>query len=336
MLKSSTVTERDQRASRLQRHRLIGTEPAVGVDQPEPLPLRPTEATRESIRLPEERSYLIRRDDYPHPLCTWNYHPEWEIHFIPEARGFAYVGDHIGTFEPGHIALCGRNLPHNWVSPGLVAPGRDYVLQFDAERLASQASLLPELRVLQALTPLAERGIELTGSTAREIGALVAELEHASPARGLGLFIEILERFERSPEKRLLASPGFVTGYAPLANGRHARVDFALQILQSSPGTSMQEAAEIVGMCPSSFSRSFKALTGMNFSIYQRAVRISRARSLLAGTTDPITDICFESGFSNLSNFNRAFLRETGLTPRAYRKAAQIRTTSRLDPSAAT
>ena len=85
---------------------------------------RPTEALRESIVLPPDRSYLIRRDDYPHPLCTWNYHPEWEIHYIPEARGFAYVGDHIGSFEPGTVSLCGRNLPHNWVSPGLVAAGR--------------------------------------------------------------------------------------------------------------------------------------------------------------------------------------------------------------------
>lgn len=314
-------------ATRLQRHRLV--DPTPGADKP--LGLRPTEATRESIHLPQDRSYLIRRDDYPHPLCTWNYHPEWEIHFLPEARGFAYVGDYIGSFEPGHVALCGKNLPHNWVSPGLVAPGRDYVLQFDAEQLMAQAPILAELRVLQRLAPLSERGIALAGREAAEVGALIMALEHAPQAQGLGIFVEILNRFALAKDSYLLASPGFASGYAPLAGGRHARVDNAMQLLQSSPAITMQEAAESVGAEPSAFSRSFKALTGMTFSAYQRAVRISRARSLLSETRDPITDICFEAGFSNLSNFNRTFLQETGMTPREYRRAAQIRSTSRLD-----
>lgn len=313
--------------SRLERHRLVGATPDSAT---RPLPLRPTEATRETILIPEDRSYLIRRDDYPHPLCTWNYHPEWEIHYIPDARGFAFVGDHIGSFEPGHIALCGRNLPHNWVSPGLVAPGRDYVLQFDADQLLA-GPLLAELRVLQQLAPLSERGIALSGPEAAEAGRLMIALEQAPPARGLGLFVEILTCFARARNAALMASPGFTTGYAPMANGRHARVNSAMQLLQSTPSISMHEAATSVGAEPSTFSRSFRALTGMTFSEYQRAVRISRARSLLADTRLPVTEVCFEAGFANLSNFNRIFLRETGMTPRQYRGVANIRTTSRLE-----
>ncbi|WP_112310531.1 AraC family transcriptional regulator [Pseudogemmobacter bohemicus] len=314
--------------TRLQRHRLVDL--SEDSDSPLPLALRPTEATRESIRIPEERSYLIRRDDYPHPLCTWNYHPEWEIHFIPEARGFVYVGDHIGSFEPGHIALCGSNLPHNWVSPGLVAPGRDYVLQFNAGHLLDAGPRLAELRPLQTLLPLAERGIELRGEEAAEAGALMIALEQAPPAQGLGLFVGILALFARAENIRLLASPGFVSGYAPHASGRHARVNDAIQLLQSNPAITMYEAARSVRAAPSAFSRSFRALTGMTFTDYQRAVRISRVCSLLAETDIAITDAGFEAGFSNLSNFNRTFRQETGMTPREYRKIAKIRTISRL------
>lgn len=312
-----------RQGKRLQRHRQIGADG-------EPLPLRPTEAMRESIKIPPDRSYLIRRDDYPHPLCTWNYHPEWEIHFVPDARGYAYVGDYIGSFEPGHIALCGTNLPHNWVSPGLVAPGRDYVLQFDADRLMSQDNPMAELWPLQALAPKAERGIALSGPEAAEAGALIIALEQAPPARGLGIFAEILERFAHATSPQLLASPGFASGYAHLASGRHARINDAMQLLQSTPSVSMNEAAAFVGAEPSAFSRSFKSLTGMTFSAYQRELRISRARTLLAETQASITDICFDAGFLNLSNFNRTFLNETGMTPREYRKVSNIRTISRL------
>ena len=191
-------------------------------------PLRSTAARRESITIPENRSYLIRRDDYPHPLSTWNYHPQWEIHFIPNARGFVYVGDHIGSFEQGHIALCGSNLPHNWLSPGLVQSGRDYVLQFDAELLLQASHVVSELRSLHALAPLAERGIELTGREANEAGNLMVALHETSPTKGIGLFAEILSVFSEADERRLLASPGFATEYAPLARGRHAKINLLL------------------------------------------------------------------------------------------------------------
>ncbi len=325
------------RSSYIWPNQQIAPRPANEIDDAplaSPRPLRPTEATRESITIPEDRSYLIRRDDYPHPLCTWNYHPEWEIHFIPDARGFIYVGDHIGSFEHGHIALCGSNLPHNWVSPGLVQPARDYVLQFDAARLLQASQAVSELRSLRALSPMAERGIALEGKAAAEAGDLMIQLLHASPAQGLGLFASILSLFAETSERRLLASPGFASGYAPHARGRHAKIDRAMQHLQATPSISMQEAADLVGANASTFSRSFKILTGMTFSDYQRTVRISRACSLLSDTSNAITDICFDSGYSNLSNFNRAFLKETGMTPRAYRKVANIRTISQLKSNA--
>lgn len=90
----------------------------------------------------------------------------------------------------------------------------------------------------------------------------------------------------------------------------------------------MHEVGQEVGFEPSAFSRAFRRLTGMNFSDYSRSVRVWRARILLSETQTSIADICFEAGFNNLSNFNRTFRLETGLTPRAYRKAARIRAKS--------
>ncbi|HCL64598.1 MAG TPA: AraC family transcriptional regulator [Rhizobium sp.] len=292
-------------------------------------------ATREQIVLPGEASYLIRRDDYPNPICIWNYHPEWEIHFIPDAHGFAYVGDYIGPFKPGHLVLAGTNLPHNWITPGAPPlPGRDMVLQFDADALMGVRAICPEFEVLHRLKPMAERGIEIVGREAHEIGAKILAL-HASRNRGgLGLFIEILNAIEAAPQKRLLASEHFISVYNQLSDRRHRRIDQAIQIMQSSPGAQMREVAERVGLEPSAFSRAFRRLTGMNFSDYSRSVRVWLARTLLSESDLPITDICFEAGFNNLSNFNRYFRMETGLTPRAYRKAAKIRAKSMISPAA--
>nr|WP_246301797.1 helix-turn-helix transcriptional regulator [Rhizobium rhizolycopersici] len=63
----------------------------------------------------------------------------------------------------------------------------------------------------------------------------------------------------------------------------------------------MSEVADRVGLEPSAFSRAFRRLTGMNFSDYSRSLRVWRARTLLSENEMPITDICFEAGFNNLS-----------------------------------
>lgn len=281
-------------------------------------------ATREQIVIPSGRSYLIRRDDYPNPICIWNYHPEWEIHYIPDANGFAYVGDYIGPFSAGHLVICGTNLPHNWVTPGTPKlPGRDLVLQFDAEALIAISTTCPEFDVLQRVSSMARRGIEVLGEEALQIGDMIIKLhEHGA---SLGLFVDILNAIEHAPIKRLLASEAFLTAYSHISDKRFRRIDKAIQILQSNPSIQMHDVAQAVGLEVSAFSRAFRRLTGMNFSAYSRSLRVWRARTLLAQSETPITDICFESGFSNLSNFNRYFRIETGLTPREYRRAAQIR-----------
>lgn len=48
---------------------------------------------------------------------------------------------------------------------------------------------------------------------------------------------------------------------------------------------------------------------------------MSHACKLLLSQEYPVSQICFESGFNNLSNFNRVFKKITGQTPRAYQQA---------------
>ena len=65
--------------------------------------------------------------------------------------------------------------------------------------------------------------------------------------------------------------------------------------------------------------------TGNTYSDHLGSLRIWTARKLLAETNMPITDVCYEAGFNNISNFNRAFLRAAGIVPSHYRKAMRER-----------
>jgi AraC-like DNA-binding protein len=90
-------------------------------------------------------------------------------------------------------------------------------------------------------------------------------------------------------------------------------------------GVRMSEAAALVGMSEPTFSKYFKRATGQNFSDLVRKLRLAHARRLLEHSDKPISDICYEVGFSNLSNFNRHFLNDAGETPRSYRQRTQGR-----------
>ena len=75
-------------------------------------------------------------------------------------------------------------------------------------------------------------------------------------------------------------------------------------------------------MNESTFSRFFKRNAGSTFTDHLAKLRIGRACDLLANSGLPVTDICYEVGNSNISNFNRTFRQQRGSTPSAYRHLA--------------
>lgn len=82
----------------------------------------------------------------------------------------------------------------------------------------------------------------------------------------------------------------------------------------------LERAAGIANLSPNYFSRCFRDFTGVTFQRHLQTLRLSFARSLLAGSALPITDICYASGFNTLPHFERAFKSAFGLPPRLYRK----------------
>ena len=81
------------------------------------------------------------------------------------------------------------------------------------------------------------------------------------------------------------------------------------------------DLAEIAGLSASAFSRSFRRHTGQALVKYVNRLRINLACQLLMGPSEmKITDVCFSSGFNNISNFNRQFQVQKGMTPSRFRE----------------
>jgi AraC-like DNA-binding protein len=84
---------------------------------------------------------------------------------------------------------------------------------------------------------------------------------------------------------------------------------------------SLAAAAQAVNLSAKYFSDVFRKATGIPFVEYVGRVRVEKAKNLLAHPQLRISEIAYQVGFQSLSQFNRAFRRHAGTSPRDYRHA---------------
>ncbi|RCW20208.1 AraC family transcriptional regulator [Ciceribacter lividus] len=114
----------------------------------------------------------------------------------------------------------------------------------------------------------------------------------------------------------------------PLATSADAEVAAALdrlmegQRLFADAGLNLGRLARRLGLPARAVSNAVNRVHGMSVSQYVNNFRVAEACRLLGATDMPVTRIVFEAGFMTKSNFNREFLRVTGMNPTAWRAAA--------------
>ncbi len=263
---------------------------------------------------------------FPNPLVRWHYHEEYELHLIVATRGKVFVGDHIGTFEPGHLVLTGPRLPHNWISSNVPPEGvalRDMVLQFSDQPLRQGAELLPELAEVLPLLERARHGVEFFGLSdeVRRRHERI-RLSHGLPR--LAEFIALLSLLAECNDYRLLSNVQLQSFDDDEAL---AKISGIVDYLNEhySEAFSMAELCERVGMSESSFSRYFRRATGNTFTSFVNQLRVHKACLLLMETDRYVTNVCYDAGFNNVANFNRRFLEIKGMTPKEFRQQAKAR-----------
>ena len=261
------------------------------------------------------------------PFSRWHYHPEFELVLINKGSGKRMVGDHIDQFEEGDLVLVGSNLPHEWLCNDQYFnkengfKGEGIVVQFLENFLGETFFNIPENEKMRKVLDDSTQGCLILGETKKKISDTMLSMINASPEVRLYALFTIFETISRTKEYQLLASPNFTSTFqAEKSNAMKKVIKYIMQNFQKK--IQMKDVLEVVNMSSTTFSVLFKKTYNLTFSEYVLKVRIGYACSLLMDNNRSISQISFDAGFDNLSNFNRLFKKAKQLTPKEYRKTA--------------
>lgn len=268
-----------------------------------------------------EEAFVARIDKFSQFYNKWHFHPELELTHIVKGRGTRFVGDNIEFFQDGDLILVGSNLPHVWKNQNEDSElAIAQVVQFLPVFLGGELVQKVEFKNIQNLLANSAYGLKIEGA-AKVLTLEYMDLLFASkrPLDRLILLVKMLDYLGSSMDLIPMSKSLFSVKTDKQNTDRLNQVieftitNFASRII-------LDDVASVSNMSVSNFCKYFKARMKKTYVQYLTEVRISMSCKLLIEDKLSVHQIAYESGFVNISNFNRAFKLNKNLTPLAYRR----------------
>lgn len=277
-----------------------------------------TEITRLSDK---DCFYIVERhkSEFAYPLHR---HKEFELNFIEHGKGVRrIVGDsveEIGDYEL--VLLGGEDLEHVWEQGKCRSKDiREITIQFSEDIFGEELLSKNQFSSIKSMLRRASHGLSFSLNSIMKVYSTLDSIA-SEPERFIQFLktLYILYELSVSDDARVLASSVFAHPESATESGRIQKVK---QYVNDHYAESLKlsDLAELVGMSPVSFSRFFHQRTGRTLSEYIVDIRLGFAARMLVDSPKNISEICYECGFNNLSNFNRIFKARRNCTPREFR-----------------
>ncbi len=283
-------------------------------------------ATEEVILSSQKTSFIVREFDRRGFLAPFHFHPEYELTYILEGKGNRFVGRNMSSFRGNDLVLIGSNLPHCWkLFPSQKNRAGSVVVQFSPEQFAPFISnQIPEFNSISSLLNRSRNGIHFPGKIADLIKEeILGLLYEKDKFKNLLSVLKILKYLSNTRQFDILNRDEVVYSYSENNRQRLNKV-YTYIIENFQTDISLSRVSQIIGMTPNAFCKYYKNNTRETFMETVINFRINYAIQQLVETDKTITDICFESGFGDISHFYKLFSTRMKMSPLRYRKKYQL------------
>lgn len=266
--------------------------------------------------------YIVdrRKEEFTYPIHC---HEEYELNFVLHAAGVKrIVGDSseiIGDMDL--VLITGKDLEHVWMQNECTSKNiREITIQFSPDTFPDNWMMKNQFLSIKQMFEKARCGLSFPLEAILKVYSVLDSLA----TEKLGFYsvihlLELLYQLSLFEDVKVLSSSSY-------ARTESFSIDSRIQKVQKYINANYSHViklctlATIVGMTPESFSRFFHLSTGKTVSDYILDVRIGAAMRKIVDTDDFISEICYSSGFNNLSNFNRIFKKKKGCSPKEFRE----------------
>ena len=276
----------------------------------------------EESRVIHEITPLMGKDakEFTYPIHN---HEVFELNFVEHAAGVRrIVGDSnevIGDYDL--VLITSPDLEHVWEQNTCTSDDiREITVQFYLDLSDDGFLSRNPFHSLRKMLKEARKGLSFPMDA---IMRVYQQLDTLSSVKdgfyAVMQFLTILYELSRCEGARTLATSSYAKVEVESDSRRVLKVKnyIAKNYMDE---IRLNTLADIAGMSPSAFSRFFKLHTGRNLSDYIIEMRLGYASRMLVDTARSIAEISFQSGFNNLSNFNRIFKKKKGCSPSEFRE----------------
>lgn len=282
-------------------------------------------STLTEITLLNERAECLHlekrtKNTFDYPLHK---HKELEINYVEGGNGLMrIVGDSVEPVQDQDLAIVGSGLEHQWAEPQGFEEHEmhEITIHFSRSLLGEELLANQYFKGINMLFQRSQRGMCFSQAAVARVKGKLWQMANMEPgfARFM-LLLEVLHELSETDDFRLLASEEFSHSAIPSDN---QRIRLVLEYINKHfrEEIRLQDLADLVCMTPTSFSRFFNLRTHMSVSDYIIECRLGYATRQLVDSVQTVLEICYDSGFNNVSNFNRIFKKRKGYTPTEFRR----------------
>lgn len=277
-----------------------------------------------------DESFFVLHDCASHFYDQLHYHPLLQITIILQGEGTFFIADKMERFAPGELYFIGSNLPHVFRSDNEYFQKRsgkvsEYIsIYFSLDSFGKDFFQCDSLKELKSIFSESERGIKLSPEHCLSLIPIAQKLADASGVKRFLYLIELLQGIANVPRKsrNVMATHGFVETHKAENNDAMSQV-FSYVMKNFKKEIRLDDMAQKANMSRAAFCRYFKKRTQKSLIEFVLEVRIGFACKLLQEENLSVSEIAYECGFKNLSNFNRQFKFIMNKTPREYIQTMQ-------------
>ena len=267
-------------------------------------------------------AFRVQVDDMPHLYNHLHQHPEIQLTLIKESNGTLIAGDYVGPFHAGDVFVIGGNQSHVFRNDEKFFRKKSRAVAitifFDETTFGKNFWLLEEMKSLQQFLKTSSGGFRIAGKKKKLLAEKLSLVVNADGIDRLIIFLEILKILGSRKEMLPLSKPIIQRNIKSYDGNRLNKViEFTFKEFQRS--ITLKEVSALANLTPEAFCKYFKTRTRKSYINFLNEIRINHACRLLTEDKS-IAGICYDCGFTNLSNFNRILKKIKKMSPNEWRR----------------